>query len=94
MLIITAVLYLFLKISSAVRKYGKPLKSSDLVIYEKKRKPSAFSIFPESSKSVCAGTYQSNLWTRCTCAKDRNNADLCLEVLCAWAKDVKQKKFL
>ena len=31
---------------------------------------------------------------RCACVKDRNNADLVLEVLCACAKDTKQKKSL
>ena len=43
----------------------------------------AFSIFPESSCSMHAGTYLSQFWMHCTCAKDRNDADLLSEVLCA-----------
>ena len=53
-----------------------------------------FFIFPESSRSICAWTYRSHFWTGCSCAKDRNDADLLSEVLCACAKDMKRKKFL
>ena len=49
--------------------------------------------FSESSWSICAGTYWSHFWTCCTWVKDRNNADLLLEVLCLCAKDTKQKEF-
>ena len=71
-------------------------KFPDPVIYEKKTidKHCLFRFFPESSWSVCAGTYQSHFWTCCTCAKYRNNACLLSEVFCAWVKDTKQNKFL
>ena len=60
----------------------------------KKQSNAAFLFFPESSQSICAGTYGSHFWLHCACTKDRNNADLVSEVLCTCAKDTKQKKFL
>ena len=50
-------------------------------------------IFPESSQNVCARTYRSLFLMLFACVKDRNDADLPSEVLCACAKDTKQKKF-
>ena len=95
---VTALPYLFpkiMKINSTFRKYGQPFKSSRFChSWKATTTNTAFSIFPKSSRSVCAGTYRIHFWTCCSCAKDRNNADLLLEVLCACVKDTKQKKFL
>ena len=91
---IMALQYLFLKImkiSSTFQKYVEPLKSSGFCHSWKTATNTAFSIFPKSSWSVCAGTYQSHFWMHCVCVKDRNNADLLLEVLCMCVKDTKQK---
>ena len=54
----------------------------------------AFLIFLESSRSICAGTCWSHFWMWCACAKDRNNADLPSKVVCVCVKDMKQKKLL
>ena len=60
-------------------------KVLDSVIHEKTTTTNtAFPIFPESSQSICAWTCQSHFWTHCACAKDRNNADLPLELLHCW----------
>ena len=71
-------------------------KVPDSVFHEKKKKQqkNAFLIFPESGQSIYAGIYWSHFWMHCACVKDRNDADLLLEVLCACVKDMKQKKFL
>ena len=94
---VTALPYLFrkiMKINSAFWKYWWPLKSSGFChSWKTTTTNTAFSIFPESSRNICAGTYRSHFWTHCTWAKE-NNADLLSEVLCTCVKDTKQKKFL
>ena len=42
----------------------------------------ALLIFPESSRSFCAGTYQSHFWTLCACSKERNMQ------ICSWKYSV------
>ena len=62
-----------MKIESAFLKYGSPLNCSGFChSWKTTITNTSFSIFPENSRSICARTYWSHFWTRCTCAKGRN----------------------
>ena len=63
-------------------------------MHEKQQLTLPFQVFPRVAKTLVLELNEVTFWMRCACMKDRNNADLLLEVLCSCVNDRKQKKFL